>query len=159
MNKKGAIEAKEMGKWIAFIIFMIFCVFLFYLVTTRMIRIVADTSNEAIDIYTLKFVKDSDCLAFNLYGIKIVGVIDVKKFNSGLLTNCLNRKGFSSKLVLKYANESLIAFNNEESYQLDNRLCFSSKYKCVSKEFYIIVNDKDKIFNASLNISGVLNVS
>lgn len=158
MSEEHGVTIQEIVKWNGyFLIFLIFAVGMYWIWSSAVKKEI-DTSSIANDIYISKFLEDSDCLAYNQNGVTNIGIIDVKKFNSGVLKSCLNRKGFSARLVLNYENKSMTAFNNEDVYILNSRLCFSSRYKCNSKKFYLLTVDQDKIYEATLDVSGVLDV-
>lgn len=158
MSEEHGITIQEIVKWNGyFLIFLIFALGMYWM-WSNAVKKEIDTSSMTNDIYMSKFLEDGDCLAYSENGATKIGIIDAKKFNSGVLESCLNRKGFSARLVLNYNNKNMTAFNNEDAYILDSRLCFSSKYKCNSKKFYLLAADQDKIYEATLDVSGVLGV-
>lgn len=159
MDKKGDFTIQQLIQWTGYL--LVFLVFFaaFYWIYSSAVRKEIDTSDITNDVYMMKFLSDSDCLAYDENGMVKTGVIDANKFSSDILDSCLKREGFSAKLILRYGNASMTIFNNEDDYGLDSRLCFSPKYKCESREFYVAINDDNKLYNGMINVSVVLNAA
>ena len=158
MNKRGDFTVQQMVQWIGYMIIFIFFFVITYYIISGAVKKEVDISDATIDIYMVRFLEDGDCLAYQKNGVADRGVIDINKFNSVVLNNCLNRDGFSAQLSLNYNGKILDATNNEDEFTLDSRLCFSPRYHCKSKEFYTLVLGSNKLHNATMNMSVVLNV-
>ena len=114
-----------------------------------------DINVDEVEAYTLrnKIILDEECLAYNNYRTNL-GIIDKTKFNENL-NNCLNTdKGIILNLIYNQQSE-LISIGNKNLIDKKD-FCFDEEtFSCISKEYNLILKDKDNEIPAKLIIDTI----
>ncbi len=161
MNKKGVFlttfEYIKMGFYTFIIIFYFFGI---YMLVNYAVNREVDIGNIASEVYASRLLYSDSCLAFN-DGIRTyVGVIDAKKFDNSRIDSCFTKKDFAAKISLTYNNQKKEVFNNEDSFVINNRLCFSNKYECRAySQKYVAVAENGATMPGIIDMSVVYHVS
>jgi len=153
MTEEGFPTSKELILIIIKIIFMTGLVFII------VVAVIQDSLKKNTDVsemedFTLKSILfyNDDCIAYTEGRRTILGMIDIKKFQEYNLNKCLKSSIFGTKLTLMYENETKAITVNEDIFR-QKAFCYDkNQLYCSNKDYYILINDNDKIKEGILRI-------
>ncbi len=153
MTEEGFPTSKELVLVIVKIILMTGIVFIV------VINVIHDSLKKNTDVseiedYTLKNILfyNKDCIAYEENTRTIPGIIDLKKFQEYNLNKCFKNSIFGMKLSLIYNNEVKTVLVNEDIFRQESFCYDKSQLYCNNKDYYVLINDGDKIKNGVLRI-------
>ncbi len=153
MTEEGFPTSKEL---ILVIIKIILMTGIIFIVVINVIQdsLKKNTDVSEIEDYTLKNILfyNEDCIIFTENTRAIPGMIDLKKFQEYNLNKCFKSSIFGMKLSLIYNNETKTVLINEDIFRQKNFCYDKSQLYCNDKDYYVLINDDNKIKNGILRI-------
>ena len=154
--KKGEYDAaKEIPNTIVRA-FVIIIVFLTVTITLDSIT-KKNTDVSGLEAFTLRnrLLYSKNCLSYNENERVIPGLIDINNFNHYNVRDCLKDIEFGIRLTLTYENKTKTTEINGNIVRQDNFCYDKSQVYCYDKDYFIIINEDNKIKNGKLRIEMV----
>ena len=145
MNKKGVIG--DIPLWTYRLLILLAVFFSIGIIISQYGTFEVDTKDLEFNVLFNRMIYSKNCLLFENERI-YPGIIDMDKFNEIVLRDCFKNDNQGIKLSLgnKDDLEYKEIFVNKEFYESNALLCNipgKGGFKCKSKQFFVLIKDKD----------------
>lgn len=156
MNKRGVFEVEgESLIWLFRISILLIVVVFLYVIVNAFIKIRVDTSALEQKIILDKVLTQPGCL--NFYDVRWQPYsIDISKFNSNSLEQCIISKNIGIRLKLNYNDKNAQADYNDRMLGYLGFCSKSSDFYCKKDSLIVKVKDNDIIYDGILGYEVIL---
>ncbi len=156
MSKKGVFEVEgESLIWLFRISILLIVVVFLYVIVNAFIKIRVDTSALEQKIIIDKVLTQPGCL--NFYDVRWQSYsVDISKFNSNSLEQCIVSKNIGIRLKLSYNDKNMQADYNDRMLGYLGFCSKTSDFHCKKDNLIVKVKDNDIIYDGILSYEVIL---
>lgn len=150
MNKKGV---SDVILWTYRLLILLVVFFSIGFIISQYGVFDVDTKDLEFNVLFNRAIYSKNCLSYEDERV-YPGIIDMDKFNEIVLKNCFK----NDNQGIKFSLEGKELFVNKDFYESNIFLCNipgKGGFKCKSKQFFVLIKDKDSVKSGFLNIKVV----